>query len=55
MATIQQIIANANVIKNETTTGANTAVRVGTNLVDIATDYANSGLENRIIVIKRRI
>ena len=50
MATIQQIIANANVIKNETTTGANTAVRVGTNLVDIATDYANSGLENRIIV-----
>jgi hypothetical protein len=50
MATIQQIIANANLIKNETTTGANTAVRVGTNLVDIATEYANSGLENRIIV-----
>lgn len=50
MATIEQIIANANVIKNETTTNANTALRVGTNLVDIATSYSNSGLENRIIV-----
>ena len=36
MATIQQVITNANVIKNETATAENTAVRVGTNLVDNA-------------------
>jgi hypothetical protein len=36
MATIEQIITNANVIKNETETAANTAVRVGTNLVNNA-------------------
>lgn len=36
MATIAQIITNANVIKNETSTSANTAERVGTNLVDNA-------------------
>tara|TARA_R110000737_G_C14480339_1_gene468404 strand:+ start:249 stop:863 length:615 start_codon:yes stop_codon:yes gene_type:complete len=36
MATIEQVITNANVIKNETATAENTAVRVGTNLVDNA-------------------
>ena len=36
MATIEQVITNANVIKDETATNANTAVRVGTNLVDNA-------------------
>jgi hypothetical protein len=36
MPTIEQIITNANVIKNETATAGNTAVRVGTNLVDIS-------------------
>ena len=36
MATIEQVIIDANVIKNETATAANTAVRVGTNLVDNA-------------------
>ena len=36
MATIAQVITNANVIKDETATNANTAVRVGTNLVDNA-------------------
>lgn len=36
MATIEQVITNANVIKNETATAQNTAVRVGTNLVDNA-------------------
>ena len=36
MATIEQVITNANTIKDETETSANTAVRVGTNLVDNA-------------------
>ena len=36
MATIEQVITNANVIKDETATNANTATRVGTNLVDNA-------------------
>lgn len=36
MATIEQIISNGNVIKNETVTGSNTANRIGTNLVNNA-------------------
>ena len=36
MATIQDIITNANIIKNETLANANTALRVGTNLVENA-------------------
>ncbi len=36
MATITDIITNANIIKNETVARANTADRVGGNLVDIA-------------------
>ena len=46
MAAIEQIIIDANIIKNETLARANTATRVGTNLLDIASYVSNNEAKN---------